>query len=239
LDALILLVEDDQDLAEAIRLGLEDEGWRVEQTADGTTGLHRALSGEHDLVILDIRLPGMSGLDLCRQLRRTSNVPVLFLTARGTETDKVIGLELGADDYLAKPFGMRELRARITALLRRAREFPAEERRLRVHDLVILPERQIITRGEERIHLTASEFQLLLTMARRPGKVFSRQALMDVLWQTDRNTGSPPTVNVHIRNLRAKLGDDPEKPRYIASVWGVGYKCLEEGRPADAAPSGR
>lgn len=228
LPGLLLLVEDDQDLAEAIRMGLEDDDWSVEHAADGITGLRRAQSGEHDLVILDIRLPGLSGLDICRQLRRTSNVPVLFLTARGTETDKVIGLEVGADDYLAKPFGMREFRARIAALLRRAAIQPSDERRIRVHDLVMLPERQSLYRGEERIHLTVSEFQLLLTMARRPGKVFTRAMLMEALWQTDRNTGSPPTINVHLRNLRAKLGDDPDHPRYIASVRGVGYKLLEE-----------
>lgn len=232
LSALLLLVEDDLDLADAIRMGLEDEGWRLEHVADGIAGLRRASSGEHDLVILDVRLPGMNGFDLCRQLRRTSNVPVLFLTARGTEMDKVVGLELGGDDYLAKPFGMRELRARVRALLRRSggSPVPDEERRVRVHDLVIFPERQAVTRGEEKIHLTASEFQVLLTLARRPGMIFTREMLMDALWQTDRNTGSPLTVNVHVRNLRAKLGDDPENPRYIASVRGVGYK-LQEERP--------
>lgn len=229
MSAHILLVEDDLDLAEAIRLGLEDEDWRVEHAPDGAQGLKRAESGEHDLAILDIRLPGMSGLEVCRQVRRTSNIPILFLTARGTETDKVIGLELGADDYLAKPFGMRELRARINALLRRARSTsPEGERRLRVHDLVILPERLAVYRVEERINLTISEMQLLITLAGRPGKVFSRQALMDALWQTDRNTGSPPTVNVHMRNLRLKLGDNPDRPRYIESVRGMGYKLLEE-----------
>lgn len=229
MSAHILLVEDDLDLAEAIRLGLEDEDWRVEHAPDGALGLKRAESGEHDLAILDIRLPGMSGLEICRQIRRTSNLPILFLTARGTETDKVIGLELGADDYLAKPFGMRELRARISALLRRARSAsPEGERRLRVHDLIILPERLAVYRDEERINLTISEMQLLITLAGRPGKVFSRQALMDALWQTDRNTGSPPTVNVHMRNLRLKLGDNPDRPRYIESVRGLGYKLLEE-----------
>ncbi|HEY3366384.1 MAG TPA: response regulator transcription factor [Symbiobacteriaceae bacterium] len=230
--AFLLLVEDDLDLAGAIRMGLEDEGWRLEHVADGESGLKRALSGEHDLVVLDVRLPGMNGFDLCRQLRQSSNVPVLFLTARGTEMDKVVGLELGGDDYLAKPFGMRELRARVRALLRRAGTAQAvdEERRLHVHDLLIFPERQAVTRGDERIHLTVSEFQVLLTLARRPGVIFTRDMLMDALWQTDRNTGSPLTVNVHVRNLRAKLGDDPEHPRYIASVRGVGYKLQEEGR---------
>lgn len=226
--ATLLLVEDDLDLAGAIRMGLEDEGWTVEHAADGPTGLYRAQSDEHDLVILDIRLPGMSGLDVCRRLRQTSNVPVLFLTARGAEADKVIGLGLGADDYVTKPFGMRELQARVAALLRRAGARPEEERRIRVHDLVILPERLMVYRGDERIHLTVSEFQILVTLARRPGKVFNRAALMDALWQTDRNTGSPPTINVHLRNIRNKLGDDPANPRYIASVRGVGYKLVEE-----------
>lgn len=230
MSALLLLVEDDLDLAEAIRMGLTDEGWRVEHAADGATGLRRAVSGEHDLVILDVRLPGLNGFDLCRQLRRSSNLPVLFLTARGTETDKVLGLELGGDDYLAKPFGMLELRARVRALLRRTGVQPAEEKRIRVHDLLLLPERQSVYRGEERIQLTGSEYQLLLTLARRPGMIFTREMLMDALWQTDHNTGSPLTVNVHVRNLRAKLGDDPEHPRYVVSVRGVGYTLPEEGR---------
>ncbi len=228
MSADILLVEDDHDLAEAIRLVLEDEDWRVEHVDDGTQGLKRALSGDHDLVILDIRLPGKNGLDICREVRRTSNVPILFLTSRDTETDKVIGLELGADDYIAKPFGMRELRARIGALLRRASVRTDEEKRIRVHDLVIIPERQAVYRGEERIHLTLTEFNLLLALAKKPGKVLTRNALADLLWQTERNTGSAPTVNVHIRNLRLKLGDNPEEARYIASVRGVGYMLVAE-----------
>lgn len=227
---VVLLVEDDRDLAEAIKMGIEDEGWRVEHAADGSTGLARAASGEHDLVILDVRLPGLNGFDVCRELRRTSNIPVLFLTARGSETDKVVGLELGGDDYLTKPFGMRELRARVRALLRRAHAQPGEEKRIRVHDLLILPERQSVYRDRERLPLTASEYQILLTLAQRPGMIFTREMLMEALWQTDHNTGSPLTVNVHVRNLRAKLGDDPENPRYIASIRGVGYKLRGEER---------
>lgn len=138
MSAFLLLIEDDLDLADAIKMGIEDEGWLVEHCADGTTGLCRAESGEHDLVILDVRLPGMNGFDLCRELRRTSNIPVLFLTARSSEIDKVVGLELGGDDYLAKPFGMRELLARVKALLRRANATtPSEEKRIRVQDLLI------------------------------------------------------------------------------------------------------
>jgi DNA-binding response OmpR family regulator len=230
MSAFLLLVEDDLDLAEALKMGLEDEGWQVEHIADGAAGLTRAGSGEHDLAILDVRLPGMNGFDICRELRRTSNIPVLFLTARGSETDKVVGLELGGDDYLAKPFGMRELRARVRALLRRSRPQPEEEKRIRAHDLLILPERQAVYRGQEHIMLTASEYQVLLALARHPGMIFTREMLMEALWETDRNTGSPLTVNVHVRNLRAKLGDEPEHPRYIVSVRGVGYKMQEEGQ---------
>jgi DNA-binding response OmpR family regulator len=228
MSAFLLLVEDELDLAEAIKMGIEDEGWQVEHVSDGTNGLSRAESGEHDLVILDVRLPGLNGFDICRQLRLSSNIPVLFLTARSSEMDKVVGLELGGDDYLAKPFGMRELRARVRALLRRANTQPGEEKRIRVHDLLLLPERQSVYRGKQRIQLTASEYQLLLALAQRPGMIFTREMLMEVLWQTDRNTGSPLTVNVHVRNLRAKLGDDPEVPRYIVSVRGLGYKLQEE-----------
>lgn len=224
----LLLVEDDLDVAQAVSMALEDEGWRVEHAADGSAGLKRAASGGHDLVILDVRLPGMSGFDLCRELRRTSSVPVLFLTARGDELDKVIGLELGGDDYLAKPFGIRELRARIRALLRRTQPQQESERRIRAADLLILPERRSVYRGDERIHLTNSEFELLLALAQRPGMVFTREMLMEVLWETDRNTGSLLTVNVHIRNLRDRLGDDPVNPRYIATIRGVGYKFVED-----------
>lgn len=228
MSAFLLLVEDDHDLAAAIKMGIEDEGWQVEHMTDGISGLSRAESGEHDLVILDVRLPGMNGFDLCRQLRRTSNIPVLFLTARSSETDKVVGLELGGDDYLAKPFGMRELLARVRALLRRANAQPGEEKRIRIQDLLILPERQSVYRGKQRIQLTPSEYQVLLTLAQRPGMIFTREVLMETLWQTDHNTGSPLTVNVHIRNLRAKLDDDPDNPRYIISIRGVGYKIKEE-----------
>ncbi len=230
MSAMVLLVEDDLDLAEAIKMGIEDEGLWVEHVADGSTGLARATTGQPDLVILDVRLPGLNGFDVCRELRRSSNVPVLFLTARSSETDKVVGLELGGDDYLTKPFGMRELRARVRAMLRRAHTQPEEEKRIRVHDLLILPERQSVYRNQERLALTASEYQVLLTLAQRPGMILTREMLMEALWQTDRNTGSPLTVNVHVRNLRSKLGDDPENPRYIISVRGVGYKLREEGR---------
>ena len=224
----LLLVEDDADLARAISMALEDEGWKVESVGDGIAGLQRASSGEHDVIVLDVRLPGMDGFDLCRELRRKSNVPVLFLTARGTEADKVAGLELGGDDYLAKPFGIAELRARVRALLRRSSQSAEPEKRIRVHDLLILPERQSVYRGDERISLTSSEFTLLLTMASRPGMVFTREMLLDALWQTDRNTGSLLTVNVHVRNLRDRLGDDPNQPRYIGTIRGVGYKLLEQ-----------
>lgn len=226
--AYLLLVEDDRGVADAVVMALEDDGWRVEHAADGATGLKRAASGEHDVVILDVRLPGMNGYDLCRQLRRTSSVPILFLTARGDEVDKVLGLELGGDDYLAKPFGVRELRARVRALLRRRQPQLEPEKRIRTHDLLILPERRSVYRGEERIHLTNSEYTLLMALLQRPGMVFTREMLVDALWETERNTGGNLTVNVHIRHLRERLGDDPENPRYIATVRGVGYKWLED-----------
>lgn len=227
--ACVLLVEDDRDVAGAVVMALEDEGWRVEHVTEGSQGLCRAASGEHDLVILDVRLPGLSGFDICRELRRTTNVPVLFLTARDEEMDKVVGLELGADDYLAKPFGLRELKARVRALLRRSRlGTDCGEKRLRIHDLLILPERRSVYRGAERLHLTNSEYVVLVTLAQRPGMVFTREMLIEALWESDRNTGSALTVNVHVRNLRDKLGDDPEAPRYIETVRGVGYRLIRE-----------
>lgn len=224
----ILLVEDDRDVAGSICMALEDESWQIEHVANGLQGLERARAGHYDLLILDVRLPGMSGFDLCRELRRTSQVPVLFLTARAEEMDKVVGLELGGDDYLTKPFGLHELKARIRALLRRAHPRPGGERQIRVHDLLILPERRSVYRGDQRIHLTNSEYLLLVTLAGRPGMVFTREMLMERLWESDLNTGAFQTVTAHIRNLRERLDDSAEQPRYIATVRGVGYRLVEE-----------
>lgn len=227
----ILYVEDDPDIASGVVAALEDEGYRVEHTPHGEVGLKRAQSLEHDLIILDVRLPGLTGFDVCRELRRSSpDLPVLFVTARDTEMDTVLGLELGGDDYLAKPFGIQELLARVRALLRRSRVREGAERRIRVHDLTILPERRSVYRGGERIHFTNSEFTLLHTLARRPGMVFTREMLMEALWETDLNTGSLQTVNVHVRKIRDRLADDPENPRYIETVRGVGYRILDDQR---------
>lgn len=224
----ILLIEDDHDVADAIRMAMADEDWHVEHVANGPRGLEEALTGRYDLIILDVRLPGMSGLDICRELRRSSLVPVLFLTAKEAEMDKVVGLELGGDDYLTKPFGLYELKARIRALLRRARPQLAGVPPVKVHDLVIYPDRRSVHRGAERIHLTNSEYLLLLTLASRPTMVFTREMLMEALWESDLNTGSVQTINVHMRNLRERLGDDADQPRYIVTVRGVGYKLGEE-----------
>lgn len=222
----LLLVEDDQDIAAAIAMALTDEGWAVDHAVDGRAGLARGRSGEYDLILLDVRLPGMSGFEVCRELRRFTRVPILFLTARGDEVDRVIGLELGGDDYLVKPVGIRELKARVRALLRRAQAPPEAEQRIRTGDLVILPARRAIHRGEERIRLTNSEMALLLALVRRPDAVSTRESLMNALYDAELNTGSLLTVNVHIRNLRERLGDDPEHPRYIATVRGVGYRWI-------------
>lgn len=222
----LLLVEDDQDIAAAIAMALTDEGWAVDHAVDGRAGLARGRSGEYDLILLDVRLPGMSGFEVCRELRRFTRVPILFLTARGDEVDRVIGLELGGDDYLVKPVGIRELKARVRALLRRAQAPPEAEQRIRTGDLVILPARRAIHRGEERIRLTNSEMALLLALVRRPDAVITRESLMNALYDAELNTGSLLTVNVHIRNLRERLGDDPEHPRYIATVRGVGYRWI-------------
>jgi two-component system OmpR family response regulator len=229
----ILVVEDDADIAELVALHLRDEGFAVETAADGETGLAAARSGRHDLVVLDLMLPGVDGLTICRTLRSdTRYLPILMLTARSAELDRVLGLELGADDYLTKPFSIRELVARVKALLRRAEAMaatPAEEVKTTIGagDLVIDPQRHAVTVAGQPVELTAKEFELLHHFARNPGRVYSRMQLLDQVWGYGHD-GYEHTVNSHINRLRGKIEHDPANPRYILTVWGVGYKFAEQ-----------
>jgi DNA-binding response OmpR family regulator len=225
---LALLVEDDARLAALTREYLGGHGVAVEVVADGQRGLQEALRGGWDVVLLDLMLPGLGGLEVCRALRARSDVPVIVLTARGEEADRVMGLELGADDYLAKPFSPRELLARIRAVTRRAkgRAGPAQ-RPVRVGSLVVDPSARSVTLRGQLVELTAYEFALLHALAERSGRVLSREQLMEFA------TGSAEesfdrSVDVHVSRLRHKLGDDPKRPRLIKTVRGAGYVLVGE-----------
>jgi len=229
--ATILVVEDEFAVARGLQYALQQEGYEVTVASNGEEGL--AVAGElaPDLIILDVRLPGIDGFELLRRLRATgSKAPVLMLTARDDEMDKVIGLELGADDYLTKPFGLRELMSRIKALLRRAYGDLADAgggRQIRHKDLVIDLERRRVTRGPRRVNLTATEFELLRHLAARPGRVFSRRELLELVRDYEALDQDEKTINVHVSHLREKLEDDPTNPSFILTVRGAGYAFAE------------
>jgi DNA-binding response OmpR family regulator len=235
----ILVIEDSADIARLVMLNLRGKQMEVDHAADGTTGLDMARSGCYQLVILDLMLPGLDGLDVCRQLRREQvYTPVLMLTARTSELDRVLGLEVGADDYLTKPFSVPELVARVSAILRRVDEYqsPAASPHtapLCFGELSLDPERRQVQRGGESVELTAKEFDLLWHFASHPGRVFTRSQLLDSVWGYG-HAGYEHTVNSHINRLRGKIEADPANPCYVITVWGVGYKFSgsEAGRGA-------
>lgn len=233
----ILIIEDDPDLAGLLHIHLGDLGFETEVVREGRAGLERALSGEHALLILDLMLPGMDGLEICKRLRAGQHaLPILMLTARSEEFDKVLGLELGADDYLTKPFSIRELQARVKALLRRyegVREAPpAETPLISLGALVIDTEKRKVTLHGEVLDLTSKEFELLMLFAANPGRAYSRQELLDIVWGYQ-YAGYSHTVNTHINRLRNKIESDPADPRFIQTVWGHGYRFAE---PAELVP---
>jgi two-component system OmpR family response regulator len=230
----ILLIEDNQDIAGLVALHLRDEGYDVTVHHDGSEGLAAARDNRFDLLVLDLMLPGTDGLTICRELRTGPHyLPILMLTARSTELDRVLGLEMGADDYLTKPFSIRELVARVKALLRRAEAMGSQandvENTEQIHcgELLIDTERRQVTVAGNGVELTAREFELLLYFARHPGRVYSRVQLLDQVWGYG-HEGYEHTVNSHINRLRAKIEADPAKPRYVLTVWGVGYKFNEK-----------
>jgi len=225
--ATILIIEDEPELVKVLRSYLEQAGYTVLTAARGDTGLSTWEHKRPDLVLLDLNLPGLDGLDVAREIRRKSDTPIIMLTARVEETDELIGLELGADDYLLKPFSPRVVVARVRALLRRVTAGPSATVVLRVADLEIDQEAHTIRRAGQLIELTPTEFNLLTGMASQPGRVFSRLQLLE-LSQGSAYEGYERTVDAHIKNLRAKLEVDPKKPRYIETVFGVGYKFIRE-----------
>src|SRR5262245_5349564 len=227
--ATILLVDDEESIQKLLTYPLERDGFRVVQARAGDEALGRFESEPVDLVVLDVMLPRLDGLEVCRRLRAKSSVPIIMLTARDDELDKVLGLELGADDYITKPFSIREFRSRVRALLRRASAVPHQpfgDEALEIDGLRIDPERRSVELDGEQVHLTYVEFELLRTMAARPGKVFSRQALLEAI-RGGSDYREPRTIDVHIRHLREKLEGDARDPRLLLTVRGVGYRFRE------------
>ncbi len=221
----ILVVDDDPTVAEVVSGYLDRAGYAVDRAGDGPDALARAAEHWPDLVVLDLMLPGMDGLEVCRRMRGQGPVPVIMLTARGDEDDRILGLEVGADDYVTKPFSPRELVLRVESVLRRVR--PAQPSGLlRAAGLTVDPDARRAQKGGTELALTIREFDLLTYFLRHPGRVFSREDLMRDVWGWD--FGDLSTVTVHVRRLRGKIEDDPARPRLIQTVWGVGYR-FEEG----------
>jgi DNA-binding response OmpR family regulator len=220
--ARILVVEDEPTVSDVVARYLRREGYQVDAASDGVEGLRLALERQPDLVVLDVMLPGLDGLEVCRQLRATRQTPVIMLTARAEDGDAVVGLALGADDYVRKPFSPPELVARVKAVLRRGR--PAGGATAAVFgEISIDAGGRVARRGDETLDLTATEFDLLWHMSSHSGQVFSREQLLSTVWGYD-YAGDTGTVTVHMRRLREKLERDPSAPRWLKTVWGVGYK---------------
>jgi DNA-binding response OmpR family regulator len=222
----ILLVDDEDSVQKLLAYPLEREGFRVLQARDGEEALTRFAAETVDLVVLDIMLPKLDGLEVCKRLRAESEVPIIMLTARDDELDKVLGLELGADDYITKPFSIREFRSRVRALLRRAsaaRQPGPDGEVIAVGELTITPARRTVEVREEKVQLTYVEFELLRILASHPGRVYTRRMLLEALWG-GADYREPRTIDVHVRHLREKLELDPAAPEYILTVRGVGYR---------------
>jgi DNA-binding response OmpR family regulator len=230
--ASIMIVEDEPAVARGVQVALEREGYGVSVIPTGEEAVGRFGEIAPDLVLLDVRLPGIDGFEVCRQLRRETRVPILFLTARTDEVDKVVGLEIGADDYLVKPFSVRELTSRVKALLRRAYGELADVQAagtIRRGDLLIDLERRRVSRDGNRIALTATEFDILRHLAARPGRVFTRTQLLELVRDYDAAVEQDErTINVHVSHIRDKIEPDPSAPRYIKTVRGVGYAFAED-----------
>lgn len=221
----VLTVEDDDAIRTVVRLALEDEGWGVLEAVSGEEALELFRAEGADVVLIDIMLPGMNGFEVCRSIRRTTDVPIIMVTARSDTHDVVAGLEAGADDYLTKPFEPKELSARIRALLRRAASKGSDMVQMVFGDLEVSPEEGAVMLRGEQVHLTKTEFKLLVELASGPGKVFSRETLLEKVWGYD-YFGDGRLVDVHVRRLRTKIEPDPADPRYVVTVRGLGYKLV-------------
>lgn len=221
----ILLVDDEQSVQTLLSFPLRKDGYHVTSALDGREALERFEEARFDLVVLDLMLPKLDGVEVCRQMRRQSQVPIIMLTAKGSETDKVAGLEVGADDYITKPFSMREFRSRVKAALRRSRMAlePTGDEPIEQAELTIDPARRSVTLRGEEIAVTYVEFEILSALARSPGRVFGRETLLEHVWG-DSEYRDPRTVDVHIRHLREKIEAEPKEPEYLFTVRGVGYR---------------
>ena len=226
--ARILLVDDEQSIQTLLSYPLRKDGYHVTSALDGGEALQRFEEGRFDLVILDLMLPKLDGVAVCKALRSRSQVPIIMLTAKGDEIDKVVGLEMGADDYITKPFSMREFRSRVKAALRRSRMAPTppDEETIERGELTVDFGRRMITLRGEEIGVTYVEFEILAALARSPGRVLSRETLLEHVWG-DSEYRDPRTVDVHIRHLREKLEQDPKDPEFLFTVRGVGYRFRE------------
>ncbi|MCP3857191.1 MAG: response regulator transcription factor [Actinomycetia bacterium] len=231
----ILVVDDDPTVAEVVTRYLERDGFTVEQVGDGRTAVERVVADRPDLVLLDLMLPGLDGLEVCRRLRALAPVPIIMLTARGEENDRIIGLELGADDYMVKPFSPREVVSRVKAVLRRVEHptAPAGPAMFLDGDLRVDVAAHEVTKGDESVNLTSREFELLVFLMRQPRTAFRREDLLEKVWGY--SVGDTSTVTVHVRRLREKIEVDPANPSRIATVWGVGYRFEPTEDPADQA----
>lgn len=219
----VLLIEDETELARVAQSYLEKAGFQVILASRGDTGLSLFRQHKPDLVLLDLNLPGMDGLDVAREIRRQSDVPLIMVTARVEETDRLIGLELGADDYIVKPYSVRELVARVRAVLRRFNRSSGGSQILREGNLEVDLDTHTVKRGDEEIFLTPTEFQLLSTLMAQPGRVFTRLQLLEAI-QGVAYEGYERTIDAHIKNLRAKIEEDPHHPHLVETVFGVGYR---------------
>jgi len=224
----ILLVDDERSIQTLLSYPLRKDGYHVTSARDGREALQRFDEARFDLVVLDLMLPQMDGVEVCRELRARSQVPIIMLTAKGGEMDKVAGLEVGADDYITKPFSMREFRSRVKAALRRSRMVaePLDEETIKRDELTVDFERRMVTLRGEEIGVTYVEFEILAALARSPGRVLSRETLLEHVWG-DSEYRDPRTVDVHIRHLREKLEADPKEPQLLLTVRGVGYRFKE------------
>lgn len=221
----VLVVDDEKMIVKGLRYSLEQDGMKVECAYDGEEALEKAENEEFDIILLDIMLPKLDGMEVCRMIREFSSVPIIMLTAKGDDMDKILGLEYGADDYITKPFNILEVKARIKAILRRNAKKEAEPKNdniISIRDMKLDCDSRSLFINDKEINLTAKEFDLLELMVKNPNKVYSRESLLNIVWGYD-YPGDARTVDVHVRRLREKIEDNPSEPKYVHTKWGMGY----------------
>ncbi len=220
----ILIVDDEPLIVKGLKYSLEQDGYETDSAADGEEAVEKFFAGQYDLVLLDVMLPKLNGIEVCQRLREKSNVPIIMLTAKGEDMDKILGLEYGADDYMTKPFNILEVKARIKTIFRRTQMMNRESdsKLITVRDMTINLNNRSVTIGSKEVNLTAKEFDLLQLFVANRGKVFSRESLLETIWKYD-YLGDLRTVDVHIRRLREKVEKNPAQPEFIFTKWGVGY----------------